>query len=84
MTKPQGCWADMRMESMVLTAASVYPRRLPRGQQRSGWCWHGEARSGAGSLRLARQLEPLTAVLISVNRQQKTRSGLAIAGVEQD
>lgn len=38
----------------------------------------------AGSLRLARQLELLTEALISVNRQHKTRSGLAIVGVEQD
>ena len=37
----------------------------------------------AGSLRLARQLEPLTAVLISMNKRYKTRSGLAITGVDQ-
>lgn len=37
----------------------------------------------AGSLRLARQLEPLTAVLISMNQRYKTRSGVAITGVEQ-
>ena len=36
----------------------------------------------AGGLRLARQLEPLTAVLISMNKQYKTRSGVAITGVE--
>lgn len=35
----------------------------------------------AGALRLARQLEPLTAVLINVNKNYKTRSGLAITGV---
>lgn len=35
----------------------------------------------AGRLRLARQLEPLTAVLISVNKRYKTRSGVAISGV---
>jgi len=40
-------------------------------------------RSGvkAGALRLARQLEPLTAVLISINKAYKTRSGIAISGV---
>jgi NADPH-dependent F420 reductase len=40
-------------------------------------------RSGvkAGRLRLARQLEPLTAVLISINKAYKTRSGVAISGV---
>jgi NADPH-dependent F420 reductase len=35
----------------------------------------------AGRLRLARQLEPLTAVLISINKRYKTRSGIAIAGL---
>jgi NADPH-dependent F420 reductase len=35
----------------------------------------------AGALRLARQLEPLTAVLINVNKNYKTRSGLALTGV---
>lgn len=35
----------------------------------------------AGRLRLARQLEPLTAVLISVNKRYKTRSGIAISGI---
>jgi NADPH-dependent F420 reductase len=34
-----------------------------------------------GALRLASQLEPLTAVLIGINRRYKTRSGLAIVGV---
>jgi len=36
-----------------------------------------------GALRLARQLEPLTAVLISVNKRYATRSGVAITGVDQ-
>ncbi|OUZ10157.1 NADPH-dependent F420 reductase [Aeromicrobium sp. PE09-221] len=36
----------------------------------------------AGGLRLARQLEPLTAVLISMNKRYKTRSGIAITGVD--
>ena len=35
----------------------------------------------AGKLRLARQLEPLTAVLISINRKYKTHSGLRISGL---
>ncbi|MBO4209206.1 NADPH-dependent F420 reductase [Micromonospora echinofusca] len=35
----------------------------------------------AGRLRLARQLEPLTAVLISVNKRYKTRTGLALTGL---
>lgn len=36
----------------------------------------------AGKLRLARQLEPLTAVLISINRRYKARSGISIAGLD--
>lgn len=35
----------------------------------------------AGALRLARQLEPLTAVLISVNKRYKVRSGIAVIGL---
>lgn len=35
----------------------------------------------AGKLRLARQLEPLTAVLISINRKYKIRSGIRVAGL---
>lgn len=35
----------------------------------------------AGPLRLARQLEPLTAVLISINKRYKVRSGIAVIGV---
>lgn len=35
----------------------------------------------AGRLRLARQLEPLTAVLISINRTYKVHSGLRITGL---
>jgi NADPH-dependent F420 reductase len=35
-----------------------------------------------GRLRLARQLEPLTAVLISMNKLHKARTGVAITGLE--
>jgi 8-hydroxy-5-deazaflavin:NADPH oxidoreductase len=38
----------------------------------------------AGPLRLARQLEPLTAVLISINKRYKTRAGVSISGLAQD
>ena len=34
-----------------------------------------------GRLRIARQLEPWTAVLISINKRYKTRSGTSISGV---
>jgi len=36
----------------------------------------------AGALRLARQLEPLTAVLISINKRYKVRSGISVAGFD--
>lgn len=36
----------------------------------------------AGGLRLARQLEPLTAVLIGLNKRYRTRTGLAITGLQ--
>jgi NADPH-dependent F420 reductase len=36
----------------------------------------------AGKLRLARVLEPLTAVLISINRRYKVNSGIRITGLE--
>jgi len=34
-----------------------------------------------GALRMARQLEPLTAVLISINKRYRTRSGISISGI---
>lgn len=37
----------------------------------------------AGALRLARQLEPLTAVLISMNKRYKTRTGVRISGLPE-
>jgi NADPH-dependent F420 reductase len=36
----------------------------------------------AGKLRLARQLEPFTAVLISINRKYKVHSGIRISGLD--
>lgn len=41
----------------------------------------GRAGIDAGALRLARQLEPWTAVLISINKKYKTQSGILISGV---
>jgi hypothetical protein len=41
----------------------------------------GKVGVDAGTLRMARKLEPLTAVLISMNKIYKTRSGIAITGV---
>jgi 8-hydroxy-5-deazaflavin:NADPH oxidoreductase len=47
-------------------------------------CVVGRAGIDAGKLRLARQLEPFTAVLISINRKYKVQSGLAIGGLAPD
>lgn len=44
-------------------------------------CVTGRDGIEAGKLRLARQLEPLTAVLISINKAYKTQSGIRISGV---
>ncbi|MGW2937836.1 NADPH-dependent F420 reductase [Streptomyces sp. NPDC001156] len=41
----------------------------------------GRAGIDGGALRLARQLEPLTAVLININRRYKTRSGVSVSGI---
>ena len=42
----------------------------------------GRAGIDAGKLRLARQLEPFTAVLISINRKYKVHSGIRISGLD--
>jgi 8-hydroxy-5-deazaflavin:NADPH oxidoreductase len=44
-------------------------------------CVTGRNGVEAGKLRMARQLEPLTAVLISINKAYKTQSGIRISGV---
>jgi NADPH-dependent F420 reductase len=44
-------------------------------------CVTGRDGVDAGRLRLARQLEPLTAVLISINKRYKTHSGIRISGL---
>ncbi len=44
----------------------------------------GHAGVDAGPLRLARQLEPLTAVLISINKRYKIRSGIHVAGLHHE
>jgi 8-hydroxy-5-deazaflavin:NADPH oxidoreductase len=42
----------------------------------------GHAGVDAGPLRIARQLEPWTAVLININKRYKVRSGLAVTGLD--
>lgn len=44
----------------------------------------GRAGIDAGALRPARQPEPLTAVLIGVNKRYRVRSGIRIAGLGHD
>jgi len=44
-------------------------------------CVTGRDGVDAGRLRMARQLEPLTAVLISINKRYKVRSGFAVSGL---
>lgn len=44
-------------------------------------CITGKPGIDAGGLRFARKLEPLTAVLISINRRYKTHAGVLISGV---
>jgi NADPH-dependent F420 reductase len=41
----------------------------------------GKSGIDAGALRLARHLEPLTAVLISINKEYRVRAGIAVAMV---
>ena len=44
-------------------------------------CVTGRDGIDAGKLRLARQLEPLTAVLISINKKYKVHSGIKVSGL---
>ncbi|MCZ2813939.1 NADPH-dependent F420 reductase [Modestobacter sp. VKM Ac-2979] len=44
----------------------------------------GQPGVDAGPLRMARQLEPLTAVLININKRYKIRSGLAVTGLARN
>lgn len=43
----------------------------------------GKPALDAGALRLARQLEPLTAVLISMNKRYRAHTGVAVTGIER-
>lgn len=60
------CGDDMAAKATVISLASTVT---------------GKPGVDAGALRLARQLEPLTAVLISINKRYKTRSGIAVVGL---
>lgn len=60
------CGDDIHGKSQVIDLASTVT---------------GKAGIDAGPLRLARQLEPLTGVLISINRRYKVRAGISISGL---
>jgi len=60
------CGDDAEAKSAVMTLAETVT---------------GRPGVDAGALRLARQLEPLTAVLISINKRYRTRSGVRISGI---
>ena len=62
------CGDDIEAKAIVLELASAVT---------------GRNGIDAGALRVAAQLEPLTAVLININRTYKVRSGVAIAGLER-
>lgn len=62
------CGDDVAAKSVVMTLARAVT---------------GRDGIDGGALRLARQLEPLTAVLISINKRYKTRSGVRISGLAQ-
>ena len=61
------CGDDVTSKAMVLELAATVT---------------GKPGIDAGALRLARQLEPLTAVLISINKRYKVRSGISVVGVD--
>jgi NADPH-dependent F420 reductase len=74
-------WSDaayLDHEDVLVCGDSAEGKEIARELARSV-----TSRSGidAGRLRLARQLEPLTAVLISINKAYKIRSGIRISGL---
>jgi NADPH-dependent F420 reductase len=74
-------WGDadfLDQEDVLVVGDSVEAKQVAIELAR---CVTGRDGIDAGKLRLARQLEPLTAVLISINRKYKTHSGVRISGV---
>ena len=74
-------WGDadyLDQEDVLVVGDSVEAKQVAIELAR---CVTGRDGIDSGKLRLARQLEPLTAVLISINRKYKTHSGVRISGV---
>lgn len=65
-------------EDVLVCGDSAEAKQVVMGLAR---CVTGRDGIDGGRLRLARQLEPLTAVLISINKVYKTHSGVRISGV---
>jgi 8-hydroxy-5-deazaflavin:NADPH oxidoreductase len=65
-------------EDVLVCGDSAEAKQVVIGLAR---CVTGRDGVDAGRLRLARQLEPLTAVLISINKLYKTHSGVRISGI---
>lgn len=74
-------WSDrdyLDEEDVLVVGDSDEAKQVAIGLAR---CVTGRDGVDAGRLRLARQLEPLTAVLISINKKYKTHSGIRISGI---
>lgn len=74
-------WSDAEYldhEDVLVCGDSVEGKEIAQEMARSVTSRIGV---DAGKLRLARQLEPLTAVLISINKRYKVRSGVRISGL---
>ena len=74
-------WSDAEYldhEDVLVCGDSVEGKEIAQEMARSVTSRIG---IDAGKLRLARQLEPLTAVLISINKRYKVRSGVRISGL---
>jgi NADPH-dependent F420 reductase len=69
------------LDEDVLVVGDVVEAKLVAMQLAA--CVTGRVGIDAGKLRLARQLEPLTAVLISINRKYKVSSGIRITGLPE-
>ena len=75
-------WGDagyLSDEDVLVVGDSADAKAVAVGLAR---CVTGRDGIDGGKLRLARQLEPLTAVLISINRKYKTHSGIRITGLQ--
>jgi NADPH-dependent F420 reductase len=77
-----GLWGDAEyLDEDVLVVGDVLEAKEVAMQLATSVT--GRAGIDAGKLRLARQLEPFTAVLISINRKYKAHSGIRITGLDR-